>query len=237
MFKMDKYNYSEIDKKSKEIWESFAKMQKNTNLMFPDENLIRIFSQRYVKIPNPPAKILDHGFGSGNNLVFFATKGYECYGCEIAEELINIANEKFEKIKIPANLKLIKGDRLAYDDNFFDIVISWNVIHYLGEKQRVIRVIGDFHRILKKGGVLILSTLHPNISLLNRAKPIGNGSFEVIEESPFDNRKGLTLFATKGKEELMELFSIYSEIKYGYYNFDLFLPKRTMSAQLIYAIK
>ncbi len=234
---MDKHNHSEIDKKSKEIWESFAKMQTNTNLMFPDENLIRIFSQRYVKIPNPPAKILDHGFGSGNNLVFFATKGYKCYGCEIAEELINITNEKFEKINIPANLKLIQGDRLAYADNFFDIVISWSVIHYLGEKQRVIKIIEDFHRILKQGGVLILSTLHPDNSLLKRSKPIGNGSFEVIEESLFDNRKGITLYATKGKEELMELFSFFSEVKYGYYNFDIFLPKKTMAAQLIYAIK
>lgn len=234
---MSKNIYDEINKNSKDVWEKFIKLQPETDLMFPDENLIRIFSNRYVKVPQPPAKLLDHGFGGGNNLLFLSSKGYECYGCEISEELIKVTKEKFEKVNIPIDLKLIKGDFLEFDNNFFDIIVSWNVIHYLGTKEKVLKIINDFHRILKPKGILVLSTLHPDISLLKRSKYLSMGSYEIIEESKFDNRKGLILFATKNKGELMDLFSIFSDIKYGYYNFDLFLPNRSMAAQLIYAIK
>lgn len=234
---MNNEKYDEINRKSKEVWERFIKLQPKTDLMFPDENLIRIFSNRYIEVPEPPAKVLDHGFGGGNNLLFYASKGYECYGCEISEELIRVTKEKFEEINIPINLKLIKGDFLEYDDNFFDIIISWNVIHYLGTKGKVIKMINEMHRTLRPKGVLILSTLHSEISLLKRSKHIGDGSYKVIEASQYDNRKDLTLFATKSSKELIDLFSFFSEVKYGYYNFDLFLPIKSMGAQLIYAIK
>lgn len=234
---MNKYDNDEINRKSREVWENFVKLQPDTNLMFPDENLIRILSQRYVKVPKPPAKVLDHGFGSGNNLIFFSSKGYECFGCEIAEELIKITQEKFDKFNKPVDLKLIHGDYLDYNENFFDIIVSWNTIHYLGKREKVLTIIDEFHRILKPEGVLILSTLHPDNSLLKRAVLIGNGTYEVIKESRFDNRKGLLLFATNGKDQLMEIFEKFSEVKYGYYNFDLFLPEKNMAAQLIYATK
>ncbi len=234
---MTENNFDAINKKSKEVWEKFIKKQPKTNLMFPDELLIRIFSNRYVKVTSPPAKLLDHGFGSGNNLVFFASKNYECYGCEIAEELIKVTREKFKKLDYCVNLKPLKGDYLPYEDNFFDIIVSWNVIHYLGKKEKVIKIINDFYRVLKPNGVLILSTLHPETSLIKRSKKIDKYSYLVIEDSKFDNRKGLTLFFPEDKENLINLFSKFSIIKYGSQQFNLFLPEKKMAARLIYAKK
>ena len=68
-------------------------------------------------------------------------------------------------------------------------------------------------------------------------KHINNNSFEIIEESYYDNREGLTFFVTSRKEDLISLFSIFSEVKYGAYNFELFLPDKKQASQLIYAIK
>ncbi len=119
---MNHENYDEINRKLKEVWEDFIKLQPDTDLMYPDENIIRIFSGRYAKVPTPPAKLLDHGFGGGNNLLFFASKGYKCYGCEISEELIKVAKNKFERINYPIVLKLIKGDFLDFNDNLFDVI-------------------------------------------------------------------------------------------------------------------
>ena len=137
---MTNENYDEINRKSKKVWENFIKLQPETDLMYPDENIIRIFSGRYVEVSIPPAKILDYGFGGGNNLLFFASKGYECYGYEISEELIRVARIKFEKFNYPIVLKLVSRDFLDFEDNFFDIIVSWNVIHYLGIKEKVMKI-------------------------------------------------------------------------------------------------
>ena len=227
----------EINRKSKEVWEKFLKIQPEANLMFPDENLIKIFSNRYVEVPKPPAKLLDHGFGSGNNLVFFATKGYDCYGLEIAKDLIRVANEKFEKLNLKVDLKEIIEDSFDYEENFFNIIVSWNAIHYLGTREKVMKVIDEFFRILKPNGVLILSTLHPDNALFNRFEAIGDNSYKIVEDSPYDNRKGLIMYATKNKKELTDLFLKFSTVKLGFYSNDLFLPERINSARLIYAIK
>lgn len=228
---------NKIYEKSKKIWGEFAMKYDELDLKFPDENLIRIFSGRYIKIPQPPAKLLDHGFGGGNNLLFFAQKGYECYGCEITEELIKVATEKFKRMGEKATFSLITSTKLNYEDDFFDIIVSWNAIHYNGIRENVQKVIKEMHRILKPGGVIILSTLHPDHSILKRGQIIGNGSYILKKESMFDNRKGLLLFCPEKEEELLSLFSDFSEVKLGYYNFDLFLPERRHAARLIYAKK
>ena len=227
----------EINRSSKEVWEKFLKLQPDANLMFPDENLIRLFSNRYVEIRKPPAKLLDHGFGSGNNLVFFATKGYECYGLEIAEDLIRVANEKFEELNLKVVLKEIIEDSFDYEDNFFDIIVSWNVIHYLGTREKVMTIIDEFYRILKPNGVLILSTLHSDSALYDRLEGIGNSSYKIVKDSPYDNRKGLIFFVLKDEKELMDLFSNFSIVKPGFFAFNLFLPIKRNANQLIYAIK
>ena len=46
--------------------------------------IIRFYNQ-YLKNVLPKGRILDYGCGSGNNSVFFITKGYEVYGIEITE--------------------------------------------------------------------------------------------------------------------------------------------------------
>jgi|LGOV01.1.fsa_nt_gb ubiquinone/menaquinone biosynthesis C-methylase UbiE len=226
-----------IHEKSKKVWEEFATKYNELDLMFPDENLIRIFSGRYINVPQPPAKLLDHGFGGGNSLLLFAKRGYECYGCEITEELIKVAKEKFDRMSESITLSLIAGTKLDYPDNFLDIIVSWNAIHYNGTRENVQKVINEMHRILKPGGVTILSTLHPDNSILKRGQMTGDGSYMLKKESKFDNREGLLLFCPKKESELRNMFSDFSEVKLGYYNFNLFLPERAHAARLVYAKK
>ncbi len=228
---------NEINKKSKKVWKEFATKYNELDLMFPDENLIRIFSGRYVKVPQPPAKVLDHGFGGGNNLLFFAQKGYECHGFEITEELIKVANEKFDWIGKRAVFSLITSTKLDYEDDFFDIIVSWNSIHYNGTRENVQKVLDEMYRSLKPEGIIILSTLHPDNSILKKGKVIDNDSYLLEKESKFDNRKGLLLFCPKEEGELFNMFSNFNEVKFGYYNFNLFLLERSHAARLVYAKK
>ena len=151
-----------IAEKSKNVWENNLKLFPESNLKFPDENLIRIFSKKYNLVPPAPAKMLDHGFGHGNNLIYFNSLGYDCSGCEISEHLIKEVNDLFGKQVKQADLRLLKGDsgKIPFEDNSMDIVISWNAIHYNGTRKAFSLIINEFCRVLRPGGCVVLSTLH-----------------------------------------------------------------------------
>jgi len=209
--------------KSKQVWEENLKLFPHTRIQFPGENLIRLFSGKYVPVPQPPARVMDHGFGHAENLIFLASRGYECAGCEISEYLVSEGHKLFKIKDISVDLRPVKGLEIPFDDNSFDVIVSWNVLHYNGTRQSVSKVIGELHRVLKTGGVLLLSTLHPNSSFSDRMKPLGNGSFFIEKESKYDNRQGLTFYIAESKEELARMFLHFSEVKMGNASFDLFV--------------
>ena len=227
---------NDIYLKSKKVWYDNIKLFPR-KLQYPDENLVRLFSGRYVDMPKPPAKVMEHGFGHATNLAFFASKGYECAGCEISGPFIKEAQELLKFMNKPIDLRLVKEDAIPYDDKAFDIVVSWNVIHYLGNRKAVSKVIDELYRVLKPGGVLLLSTLHPDSSFSDRMKSVGDSSCIVEKESSYDNRKGLVFFMAKSKDEFVSLFNHFSKVKTGSAAFDLFDYSERTAWYLVYAVK
>jgi tRNA (uracil-5-)-methyltransferase TRM9 len=227
----------DIFAKSKLAWEENLKLFPGTSLNYPDENLVRLFSGRYVPVPQPPAKVLDHGFGTANSLVFLANKGYQCAGCEISEHFISQANALFQSLEMPVDLRPVTGLEIPFDDDTFDVVVSWNVIHYNGTREAVSQVIEELRRVLKPGGVLLLSTIHPDNYLFSRMRHLGDGSYYIERESQYDNRQGLTFFCTQSPEELSGLCRGFSSVKIGSAACDLFNPDRRAAWFLVYAIK
>jgi SAM-dependent methyltransferase len=222
---------------SKKVWEENLKLFPNSMLNFPDENLVRLFSGRYAAVPPPPARVMDHGFGHGNNLIFLANKGYECSGCEISTHLVKEVDKLFQSMGYKADLRSVTGLSMPFDDSSFDAVVSWNVIHYNGTREAVVSVIEDLHRLLKPGGVLLLSTLHPENGIFDRMRSIGGGSYLIEDESIHDNRKGLVFFSTQSEEELASMFHMFSEVRHGKVYFDLFDHAERHATSLIYAVK
>jgi len=230
-------NSDNIFRKSKEVWENNLKKFPQTFLNHPDENLVRILSGRYVDIPKPPARLMDHGFGHGNTLLYASQKGYECYGCEISDLLISEVNKLFINYGVEIDLRAINNLSVPYNDNMFEIVISWNVIHYTGTRANVIETIKELYRVLKPNGVLILSTIHPENAVFRRTEHIGENSYHIKEEANYDNRKGLTFYVEKDENSLKELFSSFSEVKIGKSYFNLFNKEREYAGYLVYAKK
>lgn len=222
-----------IFENSKKVWEENLKLFPDNVLRFPDENVVRLFSGRYVDVPSPPAKLLDHGFGTANNFEFLRSKGYDCYGCEISEYFIKEARKRCGDL----DLRLVQEDEIPFQSDSFDIVVSWNVVHYSGTPQKLTIMIRELRRVLKDKGILLLSMLHPNNSLFKRTEYVDIGSYRVVKESPYDNRKGLLLYCARLIWEVQELFVEFSEVKYGYAEADLFNPDKKSAWYLVYAVK
>jgi SAM-dependent methyltransferase len=107
------------------------------------------------------ANLLDIGCNDGTytKKIGKSTKISELYGIEIDDKLLKLANKN--------GINAIKGninEKFPFKDNFFDVVISNQVIEHLTNPDNMIK---EIHRILKPGGFAIIST--PNLcSLHNR---------------------------------------------------------------------
>jgi len=95
--------------------------------------------------------ILDVGCGTGDFIEYASKNGWNSYGVEIVEELIECARMKIGKEKI------LKGKlkRQYFSDNIFDAITLWDVI----------AIVDDFHdelsecfRILRRGGTIGIRT-------------------------------------------------------------------------------
>jgi 2-polyprenyl-3-methyl-5-hydroxy-6-metoxy-1,4-benzoquinol methylase len=107
-------------------------------------------------------KYLDPGCGDGSltHEVARVLNVEEVYGVDIDSEALAKA-----KTKIKTHLADLNTDRLPFADGEFDVVSAFDVVEHL---QNSNNMICEAYRILKQGGVLILTT--PNlVSWVNRA--------------------------------------------------------------------
>ena len=219
-----------------EIWDAASRIRTQA-IEYPDENLVRLISGRYIPIPATPARALDHGCGSGNNLIFLSRKGFTCTGMEISQTLLGYIAQDLEKAGLRADLRLIDGARLPYEDNYFDLIVSWNSIHYNATRENVSAVLSEFHRCLRPQGLLLLSTVSRDCSEFHRCRPIGNGSYRIEDPSSLDNRQGLRWFVSDDAKDLESLFHQFKEVRRGHTNAELFDHGRVNASDLVAAWK
>ncbi len=141
-----------------------------------------------------PVKILDIACGSGYGSKLIADlESVEIWGGDINREVIELAQNKYQTTK---NLlfKIMEADNLLFEDNFFDIVVSFETIEHIGNYKGFVN---EIKRVLKPGGKLILST--PN-RLATKKLAIKN-PYHIKEFS---------------QDELVKLFDSFSTFKlYG----------------------
>jgi ubiquinone/menaquinone biosynthesis C-methylase UbiE len=119
------------------------------------------------------ARCLDAGCGPGYLSKALYERGYTIDALDSSPEMLRITRSLFENDKNNQSPDIIEGDieNLPYDKGFFDLVASAGVIEYLANDQIVLN---EFHRVLKPGGFLVLSSTY-------KYSPIG--MFEPIIET------------------------------------------------------
>jgi len=104
-------------------------------------------------------KLLELGCGAGNITLWFAGKGYEVYGVDIAPTAIAWAQEKAKEDSIKANFQVGNVlDLQDYPDDFFDFVLDGHCFHcIIGEDRKLF--LASARRILKPGGFFLVATM------------------------------------------------------------------------------
>ena len=126
-----------------------------------------------MKKSNKDIILLDGGCGTGNYIVEFHEIVGKVIGIEFNDGMLKKAKEKIGK---SANIELIKGSlfSIPLNDESVDVIIINQVIHHLEDSSKfgmkidknlefpnVEKVLNECHRVLRKGGVLMINLSLP----------------------------------------------------------------------------
>ncbi len=101
----------------------------------------------------PGKKILDLGCGNGRLFEIFKNIDVDYIGVDASEKLIEIAKQKYPKLKFQTADAL----NLPFPNQYFDKVFSIRVFHHFPSKEFRAQFLQEVKRVLKPKGILILT--------------------------------------------------------------------------------
>ena len=145
---------------------------------YPNEMLVKLCSSKsYSNLTNNIFKkkkinVCEIGCLSGNNLRFFLDRKWNTYGIEINNKLIQLTKKNLKRFgKNIKNLKIGNNTNIPYKDNFFDLFISINTIHYSSGKE-IDKTLEEYSRLVNKNGIVIIETPSEKHDVLIKSKKI-----------------------------------------------------------------
>ena len=94
------------------------------------------------------------GCGNGRFFEILKEKNVQYFGLDNSEKLIEVAREKYPQ----ANFSTYDGFKIPFEDNSFDQVFCIAVLHHIPSRQLRVQFLKEAQRVLKKDGLLILTT-------------------------------------------------------------------------------
>lgn len=102
------------------------------------------------------SRMLDAGCGPGHLALKLAKKNFDVSAVDTSEAMLAelSKNLKVYEVDKAVNTQIASIEDLPFEDNSFDLICSLGVIEYLKTDEKVLQ---EFIRVLRPGGVLILS--------------------------------------------------------------------------------
>lgn len=120
--------------------------------------------------------LLDCGAGNGKNMNYATKLGYDCIGCDISFNLLNICKNKGLNVYYSDILNI-----LNIDNNKYDKIISIAVIHHLETIELQKKAINNLIALLKPNGKLLISLWSYEIYDLNKFKKFTNIGANLVD--------------------------------------------------------
>jgi ubiquinone/menaquinone biosynthesis C-methylase UbiE len=156
----------------------------------------------WIAKEKPTGKLLEIGCSMGTDLIQLARKGMQVTGVDLTDEGIALAKKRFELYGLPANLIVGDAEQLPFEDNTFDVVYSFGVLHHTPDTQKSI---DEVRRVLKPDGIAVIMLYNTNSF---------NYIVHRVLDAPFDgNRKDrCPIERSYDRKEVTALFSKFSKV-------------------------
>lgn len=98
-------------------------------------------------------RVLDAGCGAGITAAELATHGHQVSACDIAPRMVATARQVAQDAGADVNVLVASAEGLPYPAAAFDVVIALGLVSNLRDD----RALCEFYRVLKPGGLLLLT--------------------------------------------------------------------------------
>ena len=152
-------------------------------------------------------RVLDLGCGTGRHAIALAKEGFDVYGIDISGNALAVCRDRLKEENLSANI--ILGDMyqtLPYKDNFFDGLVSINVLHH-NKIAQIKSLIKEIERVLKHGAVIMVEV--PRQVGAMRDVEIEPGTVVPAQGS----EEGIPHHIFKDEDELKDFFKNFKIIK------------------------
>jgi SAM-dependent methyltransferase len=122
----------------------------------------------------PGMRVVDVGCGSGRNLVYLLTSGYEVFGVDPDSGAVAEVRRLASTLGpgLPAdNFRAEAAEGMSFPDAFADVVLCSAVLHFARDDAQFMAMLGGAWRVLKPGG-LFFCRLASSIGIEHRVEPI-----------------------------------------------------------------
>lgn len=138
-----------------------------TNLFYNKKPCIHVESEIKDFKLKPNMRALDLGCGGGRHLEVLLNKGFETYGTDLNDKMIEKCVEILKKYyppnKIKEHLKKANITKIPFPNEYFDCIITTGVLHQAKSLKEYETAIKEISRIIKKNGTLITNIFSSKI--------------------------------------------------------------------------
>jgi len=136
-------------------------VQEDTDLGTP-ESFAQVEAYRYADQPwmhetfrferFAGQRVLEIGVGLGTDHLQFARAGAKMTGIDLTDRCIDLTRRRFEQEGLHSDLRIMDAEALEFDDDAFDVVYSFGVLHHIPSTEHAFR---EVRRVLRPGGVFL----------------------------------------------------------------------------------
>jgi tellurite methyltransferase len=164
-----------------------------TNLPFMQNTLqqtfghidIYLFDQLLKGRYDHAKKVLDVGCGSGRNVHYFLSNGYEVFGVDpnpqAVEDVKGLSARLAPKNPLE-NFVVCSAENMPFEDPTFDLIVCSAVLHFAKNNQHFDAMLRAVFNVLKPRGYLF-ARLASDVGIETLVKPLGNDRFLLPDGS------------------------------------------------------
>jgi len=104
-------------------------------------------------------KVLEIGCGAGLVSSHIAKSGANLTAIDITENAINMTKKRFQLSGLNASIIRMNAEKMEFEDQTFDYVVTWGVIHHSGNMQSIL---DEIYRVLKPSGQAFIMVYNKN---------------------------------------------------------------------------
>jgi SAM-dependent methyltransferase len=186
-------------------------------LVVPDGHIIRIYKQIVsYQCGMTSGRVFDFGTGNGTHLAWLRQQGaWDVAGVDLSD--IAIAQAQKLMPDAAANLRTVDKhpDLKGMFDEPFDLIIANQVLYYV-DNAELAYLIGQFHAMLRPGGIFYASMMGPENYYYKRSEPQPGSDLRKVT---LQGRLNETTFVNfKSREQMLKDFAIFEKLHAGYYD-------------------